>query len=93
MKNGPVKNSFIERRNYSIRGRDNSNNSRSMILVLKDSPSLNLEINQKVMIFSHASQVFNKIRELDNITERDLLESLHFEKNKEMVFKAGQNSG
>ena len=46
-----------------------------------------------MLIFSHSSQIFKRIRELDNLSDEKLLQSLDIFKNKEMVFKAGQNSG
>jgi hypothetical protein len=45
------------------------------------------------VILAHESATFQKVRELDGITAADVDESLNCEKNREMVFKAGQNSG
>lgn len=50
-------------------------------------------VNQKVIILAHDSVTFQKIRELDGITASDIDQSLNCEQNREMVFKAGQNSG
>lgn len=50
-------------------------------------------VNQKVVILAHDPKTFQQIRELDGITSQDVEASLSCEKNREMVFKAGQNSG
>ena len=36
---------------------------------------------------------FKKIRDLDNITNYDLVQSLDIERNREMVFKSGESAG
>ena len=50
-------------------------------------------MNQQVKILAHDSLTFQQIRELDGITAQHIESSLNCEKNREMVFKAGQNSG
>jgi hypothetical protein len=50
-------------------------------------------VNQKVEILAHDSETFQKLRELDGITAQDIDFSLNCQQNREMVFKAGQNSG
>lgn len=47
----------------------------------------------KSQFVSHLETKFEKIMELDGITSEDLMNSLSCEKNRDMVFKAGEGAG
>ena len=51
------------------------------------------KINMKSQFISHLETKFEKIMELDGITSEDLMASLSCEKNRDMVFKAGEGAG
>lgn len=50
-------------------------------------------INETVEIFEHAGQIFQSLRKADFITNRDILNSLCPEYNREQIFKAGESQG
>ena len=61
--------------------------------LMNEGQDTNQLIDKQVLIFSHSSRLFKKIRKLDKISDQELLRSLDSELNQEMVFTAGQNSG
>lgn len=47
----------------------------------------------KAEFISHCDEIFEEIRQLDNISSKDILDSLCIDKNRTRVFKAGQGAG
>ncbi len=52
-----------------------------------------LVINEDIHITEYAPDIFAYLRSLDNIDSDVIKESLSTEKNREMVFKAGESQG
>lgn len=72
-------------------------------LTSKDAPKTRLDqmfeddnlliINEDVKIIEYAPKIFAFLRKLDDISQKDVKDSLSAKKNRDMVFKAGESQG
>jgi 1-phosphatidylinositol-4-phosphate 5-kinase len=51
------------------------------------------KLNLRATIVSYREEKFAELLELDKIKPEDLMESLSLDKNRNMVFKAGEGAG
>lgn len=68
---------------------------KSINSTLSNEPSQDNQLNLKIKseIISHEQHKFAEIMRLDNISPQDVMDSLSVDKNRHMVFQAGQGAG
>lgn len=91
--------SDIERNSSNITSNNlkTSINSRSVRITRTRSSSMSDLVNQEIQIKSeficHHEEKFKVLREMDKISNADLIESLAPHRNRKAIFKSGQGAG